>query len=119
MNFGVLGLVTELERASGVTGLAAGFASSFFPQAFGLGLFGAVTGGRTRTVPAVLRGGVAEWLRRPTGMLALATGVVGGLALVLLGRAGGVRRGLVRGVIALRVGAVGWRTYRLDTVTRR
>ena len=78
-------------------------------------------GPRTRWTPAVLLLAVVvtEWLRHPAGMLTLATVVVGVLALALLGRDGGVRRWLLRGVIALLVGAVGWQTYRLDTVTRR
>jgi hypothetical protein len=46
MNYGVLGIVTELQGASGMTGLSAGFAPGLFAQAFGPGLLGPVRGRR-------------------------------------------------------------------------
>ena len=42
------------ERASGVAGLAAGFAFAFLPQAAGRGFLQAVAGGRLAAVGAVL-----------------------------------------------------------------
>ncbi|MBW8772655.1 MAG: hypothetical protein JF590_05110, partial [Gemmatimonadetes bacterium] len=67
----------------------------------------------------LLAAAVAEWLRQPGEARAFATIVTGVIALVLLGRGEGIRRWPLRAVILLLTGAVGWETYRLDTVTHR
>jgi hypothetical protein len=60
VNLNVIGLRVEGEGATGMVGLAAGFAPRFASQALGFGPLAPVGGRRTRTIAAILGSGVLQ-----------------------------------------------------------